>query len=182
VNLGFPICFLLIAACRDAPGRSSAPGQLEVQWDGSSEGRLSGTATASWCDTQRVLAIQTVRGDTGIALAIYPQKALTPGPYPVVDPARAESVPPAAAVAARWPTKSVIQGFQGDSGRVVLRRSEAGRLSGEVGARARSVVDTQRIVLTGSFRDLMVQPDSVGCQPDDTLPDDAAEVPDTGVH
>ncbi len=153
-----------------------------MKWNGSSEGRLSGTAVASWCEIHRVLAIRTVRGDTGVALAIYPQKALVPGPYRVVEPARAESVPPAAAVAARWPTKSVIQGFQGDSGRVLLQRSGSGRLSGEVWARARSVVDTQRIVLTGSFRELMVQPDSLGCQPGDTLPDEAAEVPDTGVH
>jgi hypothetical protein len=182
VKLRVPIWLLLVVACREAPGRSNAPGQLEVQWEGSSKGQLSGLATASWCDVQRVLAIRTVRGDTGIALALYPEKALTPGAYSVVEPARAESVPPAAAVAARWPTKSVIQGFRGDSGQVILQRSSAGRFSGQVSARARSVVDTQRIVVTGTFRDVLVQPDSLGCEPEDTLLDEAAEDPDTGVH
>jgi hypothetical protein len=182
VNLRISIWLLLVAACREAPGRSSAPGHLEVEWDGSSKGRLSGTASATWCDVQRVLAIRVVRGDTGIALAIYPEKTLAPGAYTVVEPARADSVPPAAAVAARWPTKSVIQGFQGDSGRVLLQRSSSGRFSGQVGARARSVVDTQRIVVTGTFRDLLVQPDSLGCHTDDELPGEAAEDPDTGVH
>jgi hypothetical protein len=182
VTLRSLLCLLLLAACRDAPGRSNDPGHLEVKWEGSSKGRLSGTATASWCDIQRVLAIQVVRGDTGVGLAIHAEKALAPGAYPVVDPARAESVPPAAAVATRWPTKSVIQGFQGDSGRVLLQRSSSGRYSGLVSARARSVVDTQRIRLTGSFRDLLVQADSVGCQPEEELPGDAPEDSDTGVH
>jgi hypothetical protein len=186
MKLGVPICFLLVIACREAPGRSNGPGHLEVQWEGSSKGQLSGLATASWCELRRVLAIRTVRGDTGIALALYPEKALTPGAYKVVAPARAESIPPAAAVAVRWPTKSVIQGFQGDSGRVILQRTSSGRVSGRVSSRARSVVDTQRIVMMGTFRDLLVQPDSLGCEPEDspadTLPDKAAEGPDTGVH
>ncbi len=186
MKLRVSLCFLLVIACREAPGRSNGPGHLEVQWKGSSKGQLSGLATATWCELRRVLAIQTVRGDTGIALALYPEKALTPGTYGVVAPARAESIPPAAAVAARWPTKSVIQGFRGDSGQVVLQRTSSGRFSGRVGARARSVVDTQRIVMTGTFRDLLVQPDSLGCEPEnspaDTLPEKAAEGPDTGVH
>jgi hypothetical protein len=186
LKLRVPIWFLLIIACREAPERSNGPGHLEVQWEGSSKGQLSGLATASWCEVRRVLAIRTVRGDTGIALALYPEKAPTPGTYSVVAPARAESITPAAAVAARWPTKSVIQGFQGDSGQIIVQRSSSGRLSGRVGARARSVVDTQRIVMTGTFRNLLAQPDSLGCEPEDspadTLSDQAAEDPGTGVH
>jgi hypothetical protein len=41
-------------------------------------------------------------------------------------------------------------------------------------------------VMTGTFRDLLVHPDSLGCEPEesaaDALPDQAAEGPDTGVH
>lgn len=168
-------------ACRELPDRAAGAGRLEVRWEGSASGDLSGPATARWCDLQRVLEIRTVRGDTGIALALYPGKALAPGAYPVVDPARAESVPPAAAVAARWPTKTQVQGFRGDSGRIDLQRSSRGQLSGSVTARARSVIDTQRIVLTGTFRDLLVRADSLGCQLPDTLPDDP-EAADTGLH
>jgi hypothetical protein len=129
-----------------------------------------------------MLEIQAVRGDTGIALAVYPGKALAPGAYPVTEPERAESVTPAAAVATRWPTKTQIQGFRGDSGQVTLQRSSSGRFSGRMKARARSVVDTQRITLSGSFSDLLVQPDSLDCEGNDSLPKQAPEVPDTGVH
>ncbi len=168
-------------ACRELPERTAGTGRLEVRWEGSVSGDLSGPASAGWCELHRVLEIRTVQGDTGIALALYPGKALAPGAYTVVDPARAESIPPAAAVAARWPTKTQVQGFRGDSGRVDLQRSSTGHLSGTVTARARSVIDTQRIRLTGTFRDLAVRADSLGCQPPDTLPDDP-EAADTGLH
>jgi hypothetical protein len=135
-----------------------------------------------------------VQGDTGIALALYPTKAITAGVYRVTDPARAESLPPAAGVAVRWPTQNLVQGFQGDSGVVQLERSGSGLFSGRVGARARSVVDTQRIRLSGNFRDLAVRPDTRGCPPaDSALNADSArneeaefgedaEPPNTGVH
>jgi hypothetical protein len=184
-KLGVPVWIFLVAACQPAPRPSSGPGQLDVSWQGSSTGSLSGTATARWCNLDRVLEIQTVRGDTGLALALYPAKEVAPGAYPVVPPERAESAPPAAAIAARWPTKTLIQGFQGDSGQVTLQRSSKGRWSGRLQARARSAVDTQRIVLSGSFQDLRVERDSLGCLPRDTLGDDNAGdagVPDTSVH
>ena len=179
-----PTWILLLAACQQSARQPSGPGQLEVRWQGSSTGSLSGTATARWCNLNRVLEIHAVRGDTGIAIALHSTKEPAPGAYAVVQPERAESAAPAAAVAARWPTKTVIQGFQGDSGQVTLQRSSSGRVSGRLHARARSAVDTQRIVLTGGFSDLRVQPDSLGCQPRDTLADDAdsTELPDTSVH
>jgi hypothetical protein len=129
-----------------------------------------------------MLEIQAVRGDTGIALAVYSGKSLAPGAYPVTEPEKAESVTPAAAVAVRWPTKTQVQGFRGDSGQITLQRSSSGRFSGSMKARARSVVDTQRITLSGSFSDLLVQPDSVGCAAKDSLPNPLPEVSDTGVH
>jgi hypothetical protein len=167
-------------ACRNLPPPTRV-GHLEVHWNGSREGTISGKATAGWCELRRVLEVHAVQGDTGIALALYPGKSLVSGVYRVVDPTRAESVPPAAGVAVRWLTQNSVQGFQGDSGRVNLERSSSGRLSGSVRARARSVVDTQRIDLTGTFRDLTVFPDSLGCAPPlDAAPD--AELGDTGIH
>jgi len=167
-------------ACQP-PSRSPANGHLEATWEGKEPGRISGVATAGWCALRSVLEIQTVRGDTGIALALYPGKGLAPGAYRVLDPVKAESLPPAAGVAVRWLSKSVIQGFQGESGRVDLERSPSGLLSGRVRAHARSVVDTQRIVLTGAFRDVAVHPDSLGCAPA-VPPDEDAAAADTGVH
>jgi hypothetical protein len=185
---------LLIGACQKAPEQPPHIGHLEVRWTGRDGGAISGPATARWCALRRVLEIRTVRGDTGIALALYPAKTLAIGRYLVVDPVKAESVPPAAGVAVRWLTRTVVQGFQGDSGRVDLSRSSSGQLSGRVSARARSVVDTQRIVLSGTFRDLTLHSDSLGCAPpenadsgdedgeDDGEPSDPGVPGDTGVH
>lgn len=177
-------CLLLastVGACRERPSRPPSEGHLEVVWEGREPGRISGGASAGWCALGRVLEIQTVQGDTGIALALYPGKALVPGVYRVLDPIKAESLPPAAGIAVRWLAKSVIQGFQGDSGQVNLERSRSGLLSGRVRAHAHSVVDTQRILLTGTFRDVTVYPDTLGCAPPEPAEEDA-DPSDTGVH
>jgi hypothetical protein len=172
---------LLSGACRDTPERSHSVGHLEVVWNGRTRGNISTSATAGWCAPRRVLEIRAIKGDTGIALALYPGKSIAPGAYRVVDGARAESVPPAARIAVRLLAANTVQGFRGDSGRVDLERSSSGQLSGSVRARARSVVDTQRISLSGTFRGLTVLPDSLGCTPPDTADDDA-DAGDTGIH
>jgi hypothetical protein len=100
----------------------------------------------------------------------------------VVDPVKAESLPRAAALALRWLGQNVVQGFQGESGRVVLQRSSSGLYSGRVTARARSVNDTQRISVSGSFRDLAVRRDSLGCAPPEDDAESDADSADTGVH
>jgi hypothetical protein len=172
---------LLLGACQATPERSQRVGYLEVGWNGRSGGIISAPATAGWCAAKRVLEIRAIRGDTGIALALFPGKTLSPGAYRIVAGARAESIPPAARIAVRWLATNTVQGFQGDSGRVELERSSSGQLSGSVRARARSVVDTQRITLTGTFRDVTALPDSLGC----TRPgngDDDADADDTGIH
>jgi hypothetical protein len=178
---GYLLLVCLFGACRQPAQKSPTEGLLEVGWKGRDAGSISGLATADWCDLRQVLEIRAVQGDTGIALALYPGKTLKPGVYRVLDPVKAESLPPAAGVALRWLGPNVIQGFQGDSGQVDLQRSSSGRLSGRVSARARSVVDTQRIVLTGTFRDLTVHQDSLGCAAPEE-PDEDAEPDDTGVH
>jgi len=154
---------------------------LEVSWTGKDSASIAGTATARWCGLLRVLEVRLVRGDTGVAVAIYPVRTPAPAAYRVMAPAKAESLPPAAAIAVRWLGQSVVQGFQGESGQVVLQRSSAGFFSGRLKARARSVVDTQHITLNGSFRDLILTPDSLGCSTEED-PDDDAETVDTGVH
>ena len=171
------VLFLIGAACaRPSPGEKP---HFQVRWTGSNGGNLEGTAVAEWCADRKVLQITLVQGDTGIALALYPKNALGNGMYPVVAPVTAESTPPAAGVAVRWVTQTTVQGFQGDSGRVNLQRSATGRLSGQVEARARSVVDTQRIRLSGNFRDLSVVPDTLGCALADTAVEDL-DADDTG--
>jgi hypothetical protein len=170
-----------LLACQRLPNQTSTDPHLELSWSGKDGGKLSGAATAEWCEARRFLEIRTVQGDTGAALALYPKGGLAAGHYPVVDPPRAESLPPAAGVAVRWQGKTLVQGFQGDSGNVILERSSSGLLSGRFGARARSVADTQRIRLSGTFRDLAMKPSASGCVDQDEESDVDPEPPDS-VH
>jgi hypothetical protein len=171
----------LVSACRAGSARTRSDPHLEIHWNGSGRGKLSAPASAEWCAARRLLEIRAIQGDTGIALALYPAESLTSGSYRIVEPAKAESLPPAAGVALRWLTQTAVQGFQGDSGAVVLERSAEGLLSGHLRARARSVADAKRITVTGEFRDLTMRPESPGCAPAAPGPS-AAEPGDTGVH
>jgi len=171
----------ILLACQRSPNRPSGDPHLELSWSGKEGGRLSGAATAEWCEARRFLEIRTVRGDTGAALALYPERALAAGRFPVLDPPKAESLPPAAGVVVRWQGKTMVQGFQGDSGNVILERSRSGLLSGRFEARARSVTDTQRIRLSGTFRDLVTKPAASGCMDQDRESDVDPEPPDS-VH
>lgn len=184
-SLAFVVAGLLLA-CDQTIRTAGGKGQMSIQWSGSGDGNVTAPATATWCEVQRLLEIRSIRGDTGIALAVYPTTRPTGGSYRIVEPAKAESMPPAAGVAVRWLTRNAVQGFRGDSGQLELERSSTGQLSGRVHARARSVVDTQRIQLTGTFRDLTPMLDTLGCGPVDTTdedlaPEDAAEAGDTMV-
>ena len=127
-----------------------------------------------------MLEVRAIQGDTGVALALYPAETLTAGVYRVVAPTSAESLAPAAALALRWLTSKTVQGFRGESGSVTLERSRTGQVSGEIKAWARSVVDTQRVTVTGSFRDLMLQLEPGTCAAPGR-PANAAEPPDSDV-
>ena len=172
----------LLWACQQPAPRSSPEGRLEVSWTGKDRGHISAAATAQWCKSLRVLEIRAVQGDTGVAVALYPVRSPAPGSYRVVAPARAESLPPAAAIAVRWLGQTVVQGFRGESGQVVLQRSTDSLFSGRLSARTRSVVDTQHLTLSGTFRDLALRPDTLGCAPADEELEEDAETVDTGVH
>jgi hypothetical protein len=181
---GLTILALVLAGVtgcdRQRPSRGGA-GQLDVRWSGSEHGRLSGRATAEWCRVLRLLEIRAIRGDTGIALGIYPADTVAQGKYRVIDPARAESLPPAAAVALRWAAQTAIKGFQGETGSVVLERSPTGDLSGRFAAATRSVTDTQHVFIDGSFRGLTIQPQAQGCAARSEHNEDA-EPSDTQLH
>jgi hypothetical protein len=181
-NTGAQLCLgLTLVACRQAQPRRAGEPQLAVSWGGKDSGSISAPATARWCELRRVFEFQAVRGDTGAALAVYPGPSLVPGTYPVVDPVKAESLPRAAAVALRWLGRNSVQGFQGESGQVVLQRSN-GLFSGRVTARARSVNDTQLISVRGTFHDLPARRDSLACAPPEKDAESAADTADTGVH
>ena len=163
------------------PNRPTEGGHLEAKWSGSDGGMISATASAEWCASKRLLEIRAIQGDTGIALALYPKDTLVAGRYRVMDPLKAESLPPAAGVALRWFTENAVKGFQGDTGTVFLDRSPSGELGGSVSGGARSVVDTQRVTVQGTFEGLTVRP-SPGCLPPGRGPKRGAQPNDTVVH
>jgi hypothetical protein len=171
-----------LLGCNRAPASRGVAGQIDVRWTGSEPGRLTGGATAEWCSILRLLEITAIRGDTGIALAIYSADTILPGEYRVINPAKTESLPPAAGIALRWASQTAIKGFQGESGSVVLERSRSGELSGRIAAAARSVTDTQRVAIDGSFQGLTVRTQARGCsQPLETFDEDA-QPRDTQLH
>ena len=157
------LCLGLLA-CR-TQGRS---GQLELRWRGTDHGGLSAAATAQWCSPLRLLEIRSIKGDTGVAVAIYPAETLIAGSYPIKAPPKAESIPPAAALALRWAGPTSVRGFQGESGTVILQRSPRGEISGRVSSSARSATDTGVLVVTGQFRQLPVRSTKEGCVARDT--------------
>ena len=136
-----------------------------------------GPATAEWCDSLRLLQIQALRGDTGVVIALYPVQRFQAGRFRVAPPAKADSTPPAAAVALRWFADTSIRGFQGDSGTVVVDQTRPGVFAGTFDAEAHSVTDGARLTIRGSFHGLTVRPASRGCTARRQRPDTGA-----GVH
>jgi hypothetical protein len=179
--LALAIAVIGFGGCNGAASGAAEAGQIDVRWTGSERGRLTGRAGAEWCSRLRLLEIRGIKGDTGIALAIYSLDTLTPGEYPVTNPVRAESLPPAAGIALRWAAQTAIKGFQGESGLVALERARSGKLSGRVTATARSVSDTGVLDVSGTFQGLAVRTPTRGCAPPaaDTLD---APSGDTLVH
>ena len=160
-----------LAACHRPSGSGEGAGGIVVEWTGSDTGRIAAPARAEWCDSLRLLEIRAVRGDSGVALAIYPVSTARPDSYPVRPPQDADSLPPASAVALRWFAETSIKGFQSDSGLLVLE-GDGGRVSGQVTAAMRSINDEMRLDLRAAFNDLRVVPAARGC---------VARPPDTGV-
>ncbi len=167
-DLAFSLLLSLCIACDGGDSRTPG-GRFEARWTGSDTGQISAPAAAEWCEGQRRLEIQAIVGDTGVALAIYPNVVLSPDTYPVAEPARRDSLVPSARVGLRWFGATAIKGFQGDSGIVVLERTDSGHLSGNLGARARSVSNNDRVTVTAEFRNLTVVDQVRGCIPEPSL-------------
>jgi hypothetical protein len=175
---------VLGTACSREEPADSPDGTLEVEWVGSDTGKLVAPVVAQWCDSLRVLELRAVRGDTGIALALYPAESVTAGHYPLVPPARGDSTRPSSAVALRWFAETSIRGFQGDSGSVSVAAPGPGAGGGSFAARLRSTTEGSRLNITGSFRGLTVRPAPAECAgvakvPADSEPDPEEEFQET---
>jgi len=149
-----------LVACR----AKTAAGEIEATWAGSadSHGRFRSAATASWCDSLRMLELTGVKGDTGLALAVYPESAVTAGAYPARDPLKPDSARPGVAAAARWFTQTAISAFRSDSGGLDLT-SGTGAVSGEFGFRMMSPQGNDTVRLQGRFVQVSVSRGGPGC-------------------
>ncbi len=152
------------AGCGRLTSADRRGARLAAAWTGSDSGRLVAPVRAEWCDSLGMLEIRAVQGDTGLAVAVFPASAPRPDSYPVLPPHVADRATPSAAVALRWFAETAIRGFQGDSGVVVIERAD-GRITGSFRSALRSVGDTARLDLQGSFRDVPVGPATRGCAP-----------------
>jgi hypothetical protein len=159
--IALAVAVTLAPSCR--PRRDQEGPFLEAEWREKGTTRLRGEATAEWCDSLRLLQIQALHGDTGVALAIYPVGRLEGGRFRVLAPATADSNRPAAAVALRWFAETSIRGFQGDSGTITMEQPQSGVLTGTFDARAHSVTDAGHATVRGTFRGLVVRPATRGC-------------------
>jgi len=153
-----------LACAKPEDGARSGP-RLMVRWTGADTAAFGAPATAERCDTLHLIEIRAISGDTGVGLALYDSGTVRTGSYPIRPPATADSLAPAAALGVRWFSRTAVQGFQGDSGRLVLRRAANGEISGTFTANAHAINTSGHLELTGSFDDLRVTPAARGCTP-----------------
>lgn len=153
----------LAVACRRAPAEGKDGPFLEAKWSGADSGKIAAPATAEWCDSLHLLQVLALRGDTGIALALYPKSGFGAGTYAVLPPAKADSSPPAASVALRWFAETSIRGFQGDSGSIDVKESTPGVFVGVIEAHGHSVTDGGKLTIRGTFSHLVLRPAGRGC-------------------
>jgi predicted PhzF superfamily epimerase YddE/YHI9 len=156
-------------ACASGERTEASTGSLTVAWIGSDTGKLSTSAVAEWCDSLGLLELRAIRGDTGVAVVLYPvdsvtaPSALAPGDYRVVPPAQGDSSRPSAAIAMRWFSETSIRGFRGDSGTVVLEAIGPGSVAGRFAAYLGAATEGSELTVSGSFKGLSIAPASVGC-------------------
>ena len=139
--------------------------EVEASWTGADTGAIAMDGTAQWCAGGQYLEIRATRGDTGVAIALFPADTSYAGRYTLL-PDPSDSPRPVAAVALRWSVETAVHGFQSDSGTIMVRREPDGRLAGEVQAAGRLVGgDRLHVQLRAAFRDLAVGPAPDSCPP-----------------
>ena len=116
---------------------SVSAGELSARWSGGARGSLRGPAHAGWCATSGWLELTLMRGDTGVAAAVFPIGALRAGVYPIV--AAGVPVHPGAAVALRWLDSTTVQQYAAQAGTLRLEQVSPREVSGTMTATLRAV-------------------------------------------
>lgn len=158
--LGVALALAAAAACNPL-GRS---GTLTARWITPVDtAEVTMPVTGTWCVGPGRLDLRAAAGDTGLGLAVYPtdSSALT-GTYPVSQPGGQIQVRPSAAVALRWASKVLMQGWWGDSGSVTLAGGSVRGLSGNGAVWLVSGLGPDSVtMLDFSFRGVRVRSDTL---------------------
>jgi hypothetical protein len=156
--------WLLTGALGCHAAAERADGRLSVHWTGPDTATFSSTAVAEWCASLHLLEIRAVSGDTGAGIVLYPADTINAGVYPVRRPDVADtSLPPSAAVALRWSSRTTIMGYQADSGQVTVERTPDARLAGRFTVHARPLGTGSLLRGTGSFEGLRIVTAPASC-------------------
>jgi hypothetical protein len=153
----------LLRGARPATAQAD-PGTLSVNWRGAFRGATVLPARLNWCPVNRTGVLEAISGDTGVAVVVYEENALTRGPHAAVMPGVSSVLPrPGASVVMRWPRdSSALLSFTSQSGLVELR--PVGTLvSGTLSIRMRATSGSDTLTLAGSFTDVPVTAMAVGC-------------------
>lgn len=160
---------ILLGAC--GGDETTGPGQIDVAWTGADTGRLEVPATARWCASDSMVQVVGAAGDSGVALAVMPRDSVAPGTFPVGVP-RLSRPRPAARVGLRWLGETMVEGYYSLSGTVTV--DPGAQLNGSLEATLRNINDGGEISLSGTFRQLSIQPGTPEfCGAGTTVPSDS---------
>ena len=170
------IAGLFLSAC--GRGDAGGSGRILVSWTGADTGRLETRAFARWCAEDSVLEIVGEAGDSGVAVALFPQgDTVLPGVVPLGPPGSGRARP-RGGVALRWFGENMIAGYYTLSGIVTVEESPG--LAGRIEATVKNAMDGRQLTVAGEFEGLAITRSSVACaSPDTSTPSDS--VPDSAV-
>ena len=140
-------------------------GRLDATWTGTTKGRMSGTATAIWCNAARIAQVTAIQGDTGLGLLIHPTDSLVAGAYPIGEPASARAKAPSAALGLRLVTQVAVVGYQAGAGTLTVEQVGGARISGRFDAKASAPAAPGTLAVNGRFLDVPVAPGGASCPP-----------------
>lgn len=148
-------------------GAAPKPGTIVLKIQGRFPATMTIPAIANWCPKSRIAEIEAVSVDTGFAVALRENDAVTKGPHPVFAPVQALQAPkPSATAAFRWlrmtDKDTQVVAYRSTGGRVDLTEIGA-TLSGSVLLSLRETTTNDSIVVRGRFAGLKVVATAAGC-------------------
>ena len=147
------------------PGAEPKPGTIILKIEGRYPATMTLPAVANWCPVSRIAEIEAIAVDTGFAIALHENDAVTKGPHPVFAPDPASQTPkPSATAAFRWlrMKDTVVVAYRSTGGHVDI--DEAGAtLSGSALLYLRDATGKDSVVVKGRFAGLKVVAMAAGC-------------------